>query len=327
MEKSARILTVILLFFGMAHAGAEGFRVRSMTPITVDATVPEPQTVEIGYNDAIGVVFAQNPAYIKAIEIEVKIPKSMLEYQNSMAWGLYRKVQPLPNAKKIDYQAEEISLQSLPSRLTFVLQIPLRKDHGLKTSPYATVLQSIQDPSKGPLLFRLLPIMKGLPEDIEAIGFTVRIKPILADEGAFRLGIEYPQGEQKPVTVYIDDVPVQNPKATQILATGTHHLSVVSDDYRNELRVFTVEQARMTELSVRMQDTAPRLYLLAPENARVYLDDVELANAKDGMVIEPGDHTVRFTIGDYEVTRPLTIEKGKDYTVSMLIDVNITVSP
>ncbi|HNY23009.1 MAG TPA: hypothetical protein PKO22_12760, partial [Treponemataceae bacterium] len=69
MEKSARILTVILLFFGMAHAGAEGFRVRSMTPITVDATVPEPQTVEIGYNDAIGVVFAQNPAYIKAIEI------------------------------------------------------------------------------------------------------------------------------------------------------------------------------------------------------------------------------------------------------------------
>ncbi len=327
MGKSMRILTGFLLYICMASAGAEGFRVRSMTPITVDASRPEPQIAEIGYNDAIGVVFAQNPAFIKAIEIEVKIPKAILEYQNSMAWGLYRQVQPIPNAKKIDYQAEEISLQSLPSRLTFVLQIPLRKDHGLKTSPYATVLQTVQDPSKGPLLFRLLPVMKGLPEDIESLGFAVRVKPILADEGAFRLGLEYPQGEQKAVAVYIDDVPVQNPKNAQILATGTHHLSIVSDDYRNELRVFTVEQARVTELSVRMQDTAPRLYILAPENARVFFDGAEIAGAKDGMVVEPGDHTVRFTIGDYEVTRPLTVEKGKDYTVSMLIDVNITVSP
>ena len=83
----------------------------------------------------------------------------------------------------------------------------------------------------------------------------------------------------------------------------------------------------MTELTVKMQDTAPRLFVVAPENARIYLDGTETAVTKDGLIVEPGDHMIRFKIGDYEVTRPITIEKGKDYTIAMLIDVNITVSP
>jgi len=327
MKKGTLILAGFLLLAGVSAFAAESFRVRSINTVTIDSQKPETQTIELGYNDAIGIAFAQDTTFIKAVEIEIKIPQKIIEYQNSMAWGIYNRVQPAPSEKKIDYQAEQIAFQPLPSRLSFVLQIPLSKEHGLKTGPYATVLQYVHDAVKGPLLFRLQPIMKGLPEDIESMTFPVRIKPILSAEGGARVSIAYPDDPAKPVSIRIDDVPVENPARMQILSPGSHHLSIVSDDYRNEVRVFTVEAARVTTVEVKMQDTTPRLFIAAPENTEIFLDETKIETAKDGRTLEPGEHSVRLKIGGYEVTRPLTVEKGKDYTVSMIIDLNIAATP
>jgi hypothetical protein len=169
--------------------------------------------------------------------------------------------------------------------------------------------------------------MKGLPENIETLVFTVKIKPLLTDEGGFRLNLTYPAAEQKPVSVRIDEVLIDNPAVMHTLAPGSHHLSIVSDDYRNEVRVFTVESGKTTEIAVPMKDTTPRLYIVAPENTIITLDTAPLANLREGKTIEPGDHTLLFKIGDYEVTRQLTAEKGKDYTITMVIDVQVTETP
>lgn len=218
-------------------------------------------------------------------------------------------------------------MQSLPSRLSFVLQIPLEKNSAMKSGPYSTVLPYIHDPLKGPLLFRLLPVMKGLPDNIESLQFSVKIKPILTDEGGFRLRLDYPETNSKPVSVRVDEILVANPESLMILTPGVHHLSIVSDDYRNEVRMFTVEQARITDLSVQMKDTTPRLYLVAPENSTILLDAQPITNSREPRTIEPGEHTILFKIGDYELAKPISVEKGHDYTVTMVIDINVTEAP
>ncbi len=327
MKKVWGMSAGLLLFLSINASAADSFRVRSMAVISVDSQKSEAQTVELGYNDAVGILFPKNTTFLKGVEIEIKIPQDILAFRNTMAYGVYRQVQPLPSQATIDYQGEQVTLQPLPSRLSFVLQIPLQKNHNLKTGPYSTVLPTIYDASKGPLLFRLLPIMKGLPENIETLTFSVKIKPILTEEGGFQLKILYPQEGAKPVSVRIDELLISNPEAMAVLPSGIHHLSIVSDDFRNEVRMFTVESAKVTELSVTMQDTVPRLYLVAPQNARIFLDNLPVENLKEGFIIEPGEHTVQFKIGDYELTKQITVEKGKDYTVSMLIDINVTVSP
>jgi len=327
MKKVRVILTGILLFYGMSALSADTFRVRSLTLAAVDSQKAEAQPVELGYNDAIAITFPKNITFLKGVEIEIKIPQDILAYRNSMAYGVYRQIQPAPTEKTIDYQGEQITLQSLPSRLSFVLQIPLQKTHGLKTGPYSTVLPYVYDASKGPLLFRLLPVMKGLPENIETLQFSVKIRPILTEEGGFQLKLAYPSDDMKPVSVRIDEVLVPNPEKMTVLAPGVHHLSIVSDDYRNEVRMFTVESARVTELAVPMQDTTPRLFLAAPENARIYVDAELVENSRESRTLQPGEHTIRFMIGDYELTKQITVEKGRDYTVSMLIDISVTESP
>lgn len=327
MKKVRAFLTVALLCIAATAFSLDSFRIHALTSIIVDSQSPETQTIELGYNDALGILFPKNTTFIRGVEIEIKIPQDILSYQNGMAFGLYRQIQPAPSPASIDYQAEQITLQALPSKMSFVLQIPINRKGSLKSGPYSTVLPYVHETAKGPLLFRLLPIMKGLPDTIDNLKFIVKIKPILTDEGGMLLKIAYPDESIKPVSVRVDENLVTAIEDVLVLSPGNHHLSIVSDDYRNEVRVFTVESARITNLNVKMQDTTPHIQLVAPENTRITVDSKPVENIRDPFVIEPGEHTILFKIGDYELSKQIVVEKGRDYTVSMIIDLTVTENP
>ncbi len=327
MKKTRAILAGLLLSSLGSLFALDGFRVGALVPVSISAQTPEAQTVELGFADAVAVTLPKNPLFIRGIEIEIKSPAMSASARMGMGYALYRKVAPTPSAQTIDYEGDQIILQTFPSKLNFVLQIPIQKNSGLKSGPYASVVNYVHDASGGPLVFRLLPVMKGLPDNIESVKFTVKVKPILAEEGGMRLKFSWPETGEKPVSVRLDDQALANPEALTILQPGEHHLSIVSDDYRNEVRVFTVERARVAEITVAMKDTTPRLTLVAPANAVIELDGLPVETLREGIAIAPGEHSVLFKIGDYEVTRAVEVEKGKDYTISMVIDVNVAETP
>ncbi|ULQ59463.1 PEGA domain-containing protein [Brucepastera parasyntrophica] len=327
MKKIQSFSIIFFLFLLPFSVCAESFRVRSVTTLVLDTEKSEGKTVNIGYNDAVAVFFPENIIFLKGVEIEVKIPAEILEYRNSIAYGLYHRIKPAPVKNVIDYQADRIELAPLPSRLTLILQVPLIEKHNLKSGPYGTVISYMHNPASGPLLFRLLPVMKGLPDDIENVVFSVKIKPLFINEGGFILTLTYPDEEQYPVSVRLDETLLQEPHSLQLLSPGNHYLSVVSEEYRNEVRQFTVESARTTELEVQLQDTTPHLFLIAPENADIYLDNELLENPREERAIDPGEHVILFRLGDYELVRQITIEKGRDYTVSMTIDIQVSETP
>jgi len=326
--KHAHVFLFSLLLLGaLGTLCAESFRVRSMGTVVLDSQKPATQTIDIGYNDAVGIIFSQNKAFLRAVEIEVKIPQEILRFQNSMAYGVYRNLRPNPSVEVIDYSGTQDAFQPLPSRLSFVLQIPLLENHKLKSSPYATVLERIHNPKDGPIVFRLLPVMKGLPQGIDEMHFYVRIKPLLTDEGGCSVSLNYPDEQEKSVRMMIDEQPAELGKKLYLLSPGDHHIAILSDHYRNEIRTFTVESARITALEISLQNTAPSLFLVAPENTTILVNDKPVENTESPLIIEPGSYTILFKIGDYEVVRHITAVKGKDYTVSMHIDINVSESP
>lgn len=327
MKHICLALAVLMLLWTPAQLGAQNFRVRSMSTLVLDSKTPDTHTIDIGYNDAVGIVFSENPVFLRAVEIEVRIPREILRYQNSMAYGVYRKVRPVPREGVIDYSGIQESYQPLPSRLSFVLQIPLIREHKLKTGPYATVLERVHDPKDGPVVFRLQPVMKGLPPTIEELQFQIRVKPLLTEEGALTVKLHHPGNEKKPVRILVNEQPESVDNGMLLLPPGNHHISVVSDHYRNEVRMFAIESARITTVDITLQDTAPTLILVAPDNTTILVNDKEISDTREPMVIEPGAYTILFRIGDYEVVRQITAEKGKDYTVSMHIDINVSESP
>jgi hypothetical protein len=156
------------------------------------------------------------------------------------------------------------------------------------------------------------------------MAFKLTIRPLLSDEGAVRLIPRYPpQLRDKPFTVLIDDVLIENLSEELILKEGERHLVILSEDYRNEVRFFMVERAKTIDLTIELQDPTPIIIFEGPENAVVFFNDVLISRTARQVTVPPGTHEVKFQIGDYTVTRIMNIQRGKTYHVALTVDLTI----
>lgn len=320
------LVAAAIFLLGFLSGADESFRVTQAYIARIDPESLEAVSVSMGYNDGLALLFPEDATFIKAIEIEVKSPENVIQFPSSMAYAIYGGISQLPEEGIIDFTGERIAMEILPARLTFALQIPLKEGHGLKSDPYTAVLAETPKAESFPLFFRLFPIMKGLPDDFETAVFSVKVKPVLANEGGFLLNIAFPQGgaaERPPLSVRVDEKPILEPEKMQILAAGEHHLAVSAERYRTEVRTFVVERAKVSKVTVQMKDAAPTVSFASPDNVEVSLDGKAVANPRAALKIEAGRHTVTFSVGGYTIQRHFTAEEGKDYSVSMTMDAEV----
>jgi hypothetical protein len=156
------------------------------------------------------------------------------------------------------------------------------------------------------------------------MNFVFSVRPILGDEGAVKLIPRYPdQLKGKPFTVLIDDVLVENPSEEILLKEGEHHLVVLSGEYRNESRRFIVEKAKVIDLVINLQDPTPLIIFEGPENARIYLNNSLVTRGSGPIPVEPGVHEARFHVGDYTLTKTITVQRGKTYRVALSVGIDI----
>jgi hypothetical protein len=169
-----------------------------------------------------------------------------------------------------------------------------------------------------------MPVIKGMPGELENMTFNFTAKPIYSDEGAVRLTARYPtQLSNRPFIVLIDESVINSIQEQIVLKEGEHHLVILSEDYRNESRRFIVERSKIIDLVIELQDTTPILIFEAPQNAVIYLNNTRISNIREPVTVQPGSHEVRFQVGDYTVIQTLTVQRGKTYRVALNIDLVI----
>ena len=288
---------------------------------------PEGTTVPLSYVSSSLIRIEGDTRFFRGIQLELTAPQNYLNYRGSLAAALYGELNHSPEIGTADLECRRLGFDPLPARIQTIYQIPLKTEHGLRTSPYTTVLTGVLNTSSFPLLFRLMPVIKGISEELERMIFYLNVKPILSDEGALKINIRYPDNlPNRPLTILVDDKVIDNPREERLLKEGEHHLVILSEDYRNISQRLVVERAKTLYLMVELMDTTPLLVFEYPENAKVYLDNVFIPNPGPPLPVEPGIHEVRFQVSDYTITRPLTVQKGKTYRVSLAVDVNISES-
>ncbi len=317
---SAAILSLLLV----GAVGAETFRAKVAGRLSVDEKAPEGSSISLSYIDSVVIALDGDKRFIRGVELDLRVPQQYLKYKGSIAASLYASLKRVPPAGVADLSAERIGFVPLPNKLQSVFHIPIRKDHGIKASPYAAVPTGVVPPADFPLLFKLMPVIKGLPEEIESMGFQLYARPILTDEGALKIDFQYPEKlKDKPFTLLVDDEVVPNPSAEILLGRGEHTLSVISEHYRNEIRRFDIEQAKVLKMAIGLQDPTPIVVVEAPENAQVFFDDQELATPRQPFAADPGEHSVRFVVGDYSLTKRISVNRGRNYRVVLAIDVTV----
>ncbi|MDR1446963.1 MAG: hypothetical protein LBI90_08725 [Treponema sp.] len=314
-----------MLFFFSLRIEAEPLRViiRGNLPVSLENTVKT--SLSLSYNSSVLVSLGEDTRFFRGVELELGAPSAWLFYQGSLAIAMYSNLDHIPEAGVADLDAKRIVFEPLPAKIQSVYQIPLRQNHDLRNSPYVSVPAGVIPATSFPLLIRLMPVIKGMNEELETMNFQLSAKPILGDEGIVTLSFQRPeQLPGKPFTVLIDDVMIENPAEGRFLKEGEHHLVILSDDYRNENRRFIIERAKVLELSIELKDPTPVIYFEAPENARIFLNNEAVLNKTAPRLLEPGTHEVQFRIGDYGIFKTLQVEKGKIYKVSMEVDVSVS---
>jgi hypothetical protein len=303
---------------------AESFRALVSENVDLSSSSPEGSTVSIGSNDSILVNLGKDIRFLRGIELELTAPPGWLAYRSSLAMLVYADLDHQPSRGINDLEGRRVIFDPLPNRVKAVYQIPIRSQHGMRTSPYAVVLPSSVLPSSFPILFRLMAIVKGLSEEVENMVFTLTVKPIFTDEGAVKISYRYPQQlRNRQFTVLIDDVVLENPAEERLIREGEHHLVILSEDYRNESRRFMVERARTTDLVIELQDPTPLIVFESPENTRIFLNNNLVSRDSGPIPVEPGTHEARFHIGDYILTKSINVQRGKTYKVAVSVGIDI----
>lgn len=315
---------VFFVFFSLP-AEAESLRVLIAGNLEISPDKSAKVSVPLGYNGSALISLGEDTRFFRGIELEIAAPQLWLSYRGSLALAVYADLDMAPPPGIADLQARRIAFEPLPNKIQIAYQIPLQASHGLRSSPYVSVLNGFVEPGSFPLLVRILPVIKGLSEELEAMIFQLSVKPILSDEGAVRLNYRYPeQLPGKPFTILIDDMVIENPAGEQLLKEGEHDLIVLSDDYRNESRRFMVERAKVLELTIELQDPSPLMIFDGPENALIFLNEKPVSAAPGPVPVDPGVHEITYQVGDYTITRSITVLRGKTYRIALSVDITLS---
>jgi hypothetical protein len=306
-------------------AGAEDLRAQVAGIAVIEPDNADGTRLAMAYNESIAVLMPRYSDFVQGFEIEIRSPPAVIASPGGFAYELWCRIDPIPDRGRLAYTGERIMMQPLPARAGYAIQIPVRADHSIKPSPYATLLPALVEQRDFPFLFRLIPIAKGLGSEAEASRFQLRIRPLLSDEGALALRLRYPEGvpERYPLTVTVDDRRVE-PSAPILLGTGTHRLALSSEAYKDESLSFAIEQGRTLDLVVELQDTTPILVIEAPDSAIFSLDGSRVDHVEHPTLrVEPGEHSASCRIGDYTLTRKFTAYRGKTYKLVLEIDLQV----
>jgi hypothetical protein len=315
---------LVFLYFMYSEVQADSLRVLMAGNLQISQENQGAVSIPLSYVSSALIELERDVRFFRGIELELTVPQTYLAYQGSLAIAMYTELDSFPTSGIADIQGRQIFFEPIPNKIQTIYQIPLRPSHGLRSSPYVSVSANIIPPSSFPLLFRILPVIKGLSAEVENMLFQLSVKPLLSDEGAVRITPRYPvRFPEKPFTVLIDDEVIENPEAERLLKEGEHHLAVLSEDYRNESRRFLVERGKVLNITLELQDPTPMIVFEAPEEARVFFDGVLVEQDHTPLPVEPGRHEVKFQVSDYAVIKPITVERGKTYRVALSIDIAI----
>ena len=307
---------------------AENFRVGKVHTISLDSNSLTSQTSseKIGVSEALAIYLPEDQTFIEGIEIKMDIPESVASWMDCVACSVYDKITPLPSSSQIDYSGVRQYVSTLPGRLSWVLQIPIKENNSIKANKYTTKIDCVPEFKNRVVFIRLQPVMKGIPEETLQALIPMTVKALLIDKGQLIMNINNPEGSDFPCTVYIDDKPVKYDKENNkvLLSSGIHTISIISNSYRNEVRTVRIDQAKVTNLDILMKSTEPTLIINAPETSLIYLDDKKCNILGKEFVISEGEHKIKFTIGDYEIMRSIQAIPGKTYTANFSVDLDIS---
>lgn len=319
-------LFILFFFFSFTALHSEEIIIKNLQKIYIQQDSDFISTAKLNINDALAIYLPETLQYIDGLEIKFDIPGEIATQKSCCEFAIYDNIFPEPNTEISEYKGDKIFSGIIPSKFSWIVQIPFSDQKNLKSNQYTTKIGQIPDLSNHFIFLRLHQLIADLPDEVLKAEFIISIRPILSDKGKFTLNLNCPDENVETCTIFIDDTAYNfnTLKSGIFLDTGIHNVTIISEYYRTEVRKIRVDMAKQTDLSIQMKSIEPTLLITAPSGVKVYIDNELCTKIGTEFKISEGKHKISFTLGDYQVTRTLSIVKGKSYKANISVDLQFS---
>ncbi|GAB1432538.1 hypothetical protein MASR2M29_11630 [Spirochaetota bacterium] len=328
MNKAIRLFSALLVI-SCLPVFAQNLRTELADLVRIPSPDDEAATIILHYNDAVAILYPENPVFIQGMEFELRIPKAFYGLESSIAWSVYSNLSPQPSKHNLDYAAKLVSTQPLPSRVSMNLILPIVERHGITSGPFARIIPTVIGEKNFPLIFKLSPIGKGISPAMEKAEFKLILRPVLGDEGALKLSVVFPDGAEPVIpSVFIDDKKTDYPQELILLRKGPRVLRVKAEGYKEEILTLSMEPGKIVSANISLVPNQPIFIIRVPAGALVSLNGHNVEpDLFGGFAVEPGEHTISIKLGDYSMSRKITAQRGKVYNIVINVEMDIRSNP
>ncbi len=327
MRINTLFLTLLLLLSSQVFSENIRGPVRNITVINQELSKTD--EISISPEDIIAFQLDKNNSLPVKIQMEIRLSETLREYPSTFALFVYNNISPAPSNEVSSYIGNTVKYFVLPDKSRFYVEFYFTANPSRNEIIPGTQILAPDDFKKSffPLLLTVLPVMKGIPDML--LDETIKIKTVFfyPDKGDLLVSVfegkKNGSEKTKDFNLFIDNKSYDNAEYIS-LSTGVKKIRIEKEGYIPFEQSVVINRNEKSTFSAVLVKKMPHIVILAPTEAEVFIDG-NLTSQKELTNLNEGEHTIIFKLGQYSLSRKMTLENGKKYTVNLLLDIDVAV--
>lgn len=179
------------------------------------------------------------------------------------------------------------------------------------------------NPSLGPVAVQLVPVMKGATDAALAIRYEISVSPVLRSVGGVVVELsgesELVRATRSELTLTLDDAPISLDEVIE-RTPGIYRLTATAGDYLDVTVNVGVDRGEIRTITLEPTEPRAQVRINLPNVAELYWNGA-LVQDTTPLTVAPGTHSLLIRLGDFTLTRQVTLEANQRYDIGLDLDI------
>lgn len=325
-KRNTVCLAIIMLFTLLPGISADVIHGRMIEVSALGNGSANTRSLPLSLEDNWGIILESERDLLRGIEIQFELPEQADLYPGTYAVFFYGGVLPVPDRETNSYQGTLLFFKVIDGGRKLFVQLPLESAAGFGPMPDTHVHRSTLSSVNFPLIFAVMPIMKGIPDRAGRAVFSAQVRPIYKNLGKLVFSFSTdgkPSPDAGDVRIFIDDKPHAFSERGINIEPGIRRVRIEKDGHSPFLSTVGLDRGKAARVDVSFRKNESYIRLDAPSGTRAFLDGKSMDLDRKEITVEPGEHTLSLKLGDYQISKKFYVEPGKSYSLSLFLDILI----
>ncbi len=290
--------------------------------IAYDHISPDgPVTHEIGAGQVVLFGFERDIRFLDGIEITIT-PQRTVAPIGAFSFTVYGSVDRPDTDGIANLAGRTLATTVLAGSDTQTIAVPLSSSHEIREER-GRVLAAVADPRTGAVAVHLAPAMKGMTVGAVEQVYDVEVTPILRPVGAIVVELvgdaELVDRARGLLDLTLDGESIVEGEVVE-RPPGIYRLDATAGEIVRHAVNVGIEVGRIQRIAVEAAEPRASVRFVVPSVAEVYWNGALLAEHRD-MSVSPGVYALLVRLGDFSVSRQVTVEANREYEIEVGLDI------